>query len=153
MKTLETEIKRTDSKDPDFIQLVKELDSGLAITDGEDHAFYDQYNKLDKIKYSVIFYEEGNPVGCGAIKGYAPGVMEIKRMFVRRNSRGRGYASKILMELEKWAIELSCKRCILETGINQPEAIALYKKNNYSVIPNYGQYEGVEKSFCFGKSV
>lgn len=135
------------------MQLVKELDSGLAITDGEDHAFYDQFNKLEKIKYSVVFYEYGNPVGCGAIKEYAPGVMEIKRMFVRQNSRGRGYASAILRELENWVSELSFVRCILETGINQPEAIALYKKNGYTVIPNYGQYEEVEESFCFGKSV
>ncbi len=153
MKISETEIKRTDSKDLDFIQLVKELDSGLSITDGEDHAFYDQFNKLDKIKYSVVLYEMGNPVGCGAIKEYAPGIMEIKRMYVRQNNRGRGYASKILKELENWASELSFKNCILETGINQSEAIALYKKNNYAAIPNYGQYEGVEKSFCFGKSV
>lgn len=153
MKISETKIKRTDSKNSDFIHLVKELDSGLAITDGEDHAFYDQFNKLDKIKYSVVFYEHGNPVGCGAIKEYAPGVMEIKRMFVRQGSRGRGYASEILRKLEKWTSELSFERCILETGVNQKEAIALYKKNGYTVIPNYGQYKGVEKSFCFGKSV
>lgn len=153
MKILETNIKRTVSGNPDFIQLVKELDIELAITDGEDHAFYDQFNKLDNIKYVVVLYEERTPVACGAIKEYAPGIMEIKRMYVRKNSRGRGYASKILKELEKWTAELACNRCILETGINQPEAIALYRKNSYTIISNYGQYEGVEKSFCFGKSV
>ena len=153
MPVAETGIIRTDSNNRDFIQLVKELDMELAVTDGEDHAFYDQFNKLDNIKYVVVLFEKGKPVACGAIKEYAAGIMEIKRMYVRQKSRGRGYASEILKELEKWASELSCERCILETGINQPEAIALYKKNSYAIIPNYGQYEGVEKSFCFGKTV
>lgn len=144
-------LKRTNSEDPDLPLLIEQLDDELAVTDGEDHAFYDQFNKLDKIKHAVIIYEEGEPVGCGAIKNYAPGLMEIKRMYVKKNSRGRGYASALLKELEEWASQLSCDRCILETGINQPEAIALYKKNGYSVISNYGQYEGVEKSICFEK--
>lgn len=144
-------VQRTDSKNPDFILLVKELDQELAVTDGEDHAFYDQFNKLDNIKYVVVLYQENNPVGCGALKKYEAGVAEIKRMYVKRENRGRGFASLILIELEKWVKELSFKKGILETGINQPEAIRLYKRNGYSLISNYGQYESMEKSFCFEK--
>ena len=62
-----------------------------------------------------------------------------------------GIATQILTELEKWATELSFKKCVLETGKKQPEAIALYIKNGYKIIPNYGQYEGVENSVCFEK--
>lgn len=144
-------IEKTDSKNPDFISLVKELDEELAITDGEDHAFYDQFNKLDNIKHVIILYQEKKPVGCGALKKYNDGFAEIKRMYVKRECRGKGYASLILIELEEWAKELSFKKCILETGINQAEAIRLYKRSGYSLIPNYGQYEGVEKSLCFEK--
>lgn len=146
-------IIRTDSKHQDFQTLVKLLDQELAIADGEDHAFYDQFNKIDQIKFAIVIYEEGIPVGCGAIKIFEPGVMEVKRMFTLRQSRGKGYASKILNELETWAVEMGFNKCILETGINQPEAISLYKKRGYKVITNYGQYAGVEKSFCFEKKI
>ncbi len=144
-------ISRTNPQDSTYILLVAILDRELAITDGEDHAFYDQFNKSDTIKHAIVLYENEIPVGCGAIKEFEPGVMEVKRMFTLRDYRGRGYASKILNELESWAVELGNYKCILETGINQPQAIALYKKCGYNLITNYGQYAGVEKSFCFGK--
>lgn len=153
MKILNKEIKRTGSTNSDFIRLVKELDIGLAVTDGEDHAFYDQFNKLDKIKYAVVLYESGIPVGCGALKEYELGIAEVKRMFVKPEYRGKGLASLILKELEAWAAELSYQKCILETGIRQPDAISLYKKNGYRLIPNYGQYKGVEESLCFEKAL
>lgn len=145
------EIIRTSSENKDFRNLVSLLDAGLAITDGEDHAFYDQYNKLDAIKYVVVAYQGPVPVGCGAIKAYNDLTMEVKRMFVRVEYREKGIAGKILSELEKWTNELGFQKCILETGTRQIEAIALYKKSQYSIIPNYGQYEGVEHSLCFEK--
>jgi putative acetyltransferase len=79
--------------------------------------------------------------------------MEVKRMFVKEEFRGKGIAGKVLSELEKWARELWFQKCILETGTRQIEAIALYKKSKYSIIPNYGQYEGVENSLCFEKKL
>jgi GNAT superfamily N-acetyltransferase len=146
-------LQRTDSSDPNFIELVRHLDADLAERDGEDHSFYAQFNKIDKIKYAVVAYEDGRPVGCGAIKEYSPDAMEVKRMFTSPESRGRGVASSILSELERWAAELSYQKCILETGKRQPEAIALYKKSGYQVIPNYGQYADVEDSVCFEKNI
>ncbi len=144
-------IIRTNSEDKDFLALVKELDLDLSIRDGDDRAFYDQFNKLDKIKHVIIAYENGNPAGCGAIKEYSPDTMEVKRMYTPLSLRGRGIASQVLCELEKWAMELGYTKCILETGKRQPEAIALYKKNAYCVISNYGQYEEIENSVCFEK--
>jgi putative acetyltransferase len=146
-------LKRTDSKNKDFIELVKQLDAFLAITDGDDHAFYDQYNKLDSIKYVIVAYIYDIPVACGAIKQFDATTMEIKRMFTSKRSRGKGIASKVLKELENWASELSFKRCILETGIRQIEAVQLYKKNDYKLIDNYGQYAGVKESLCFEKKL
>jgi putative acetyltransferase len=144
---------RTDSDHPDFIALVKLLDTDLAIRDGADHSFYAQFNKIDKIKYVVLAYEDENPLGCGAIKAFDEDAMEVKRMYVAQGNRGKGIASQILTELEKWTQELGYKKCVLETGKKQPEAIALYKKNGYKIIPNYGQYAGVENSVCFEKTV
>ncbi|MCP2043180.1 GNAT family N-acetyltransferase [Pontibacter sp. HSC-36F09] len=144
-------LKRTDSNDPDFVALVKLLDADLAIRDGEEHAFYAQYNKIDKIKHVVLAYEDEEPLGCGAIKEFEPGTMEVKRMYVSPEGRNKGIATIILAELEVWAREISFEKCILETGKMQPEAIRLYKKNGYQQIPNYGQYAGVENSVCFEK--
>lgn len=146
-------LKRTDSGDPNLPLLIKQLDEELAVTDGEDHAFYDQFNKLDSIKNFIIIYQDKVPVGCGALKEYELGTAEVKRMFVKPESRGKGLASLILNELEIWAAELSFQKCILETGIRQLDAISLYIKNGYSLIPNYGQYAGVKESLCFEKAL
>lgn len=147
------EIVRTDSTNHDFIELVKQLDCDLANRDGSEQAFYAQFNTIDKIKYAVVLYEDGNPAGCGAIKQYSPNTVEVKRMFILPESRGRGMASKILAELENWASEMYYTKCILETGKRQPEAINLYQKNGYCIIPNYDQYAGIENSVCFEKII
>jgi putative acetyltransferase len=147
------QILRTDSDNQDFIELVKHLDAELAQRDGEDHSFYDQFNKIDHIKYVVLAYENKTPLGCGAIKAFEPNTVEVKRMYVSPASRGQGIATKILAELEKWAAELTYSQCILETGKKQPEAIRLYHKNGYGLIPNYGQYTGIENSLCFQKQL
>jgi GNAT superfamily N-acetyltransferase len=144
---------RTNSDHPDFMALVKCLDADLAERDGEDHSFYAQFNKIDKIKYVVVAYENERAVSCGALKEYASTVMEIKRMYTMPEARGRGIASQVLNELETWTAELSYTRCILETGKKQPEAIRLYQQKGYQIIPNYGQYAEVENSVCFEKSL
>ncbi len=142
---------RTNSQNPDFIALVALLNADLKIRDGEDNAFYSQFSKIDLIKQAVVAYENGLPMGCGAIREYQPDRTEVKRMFVVPEGRGRGVAKKILNELENWAAELGYRGCILETGKRQPEAIALYKKSGYRIIENYGPYAGIENSLCFEK--
>lgn len=142
---------RTNSNNKDFINLVALLDAELAVTDGDDHEFYNQFNKIDELKYAVVAFEKDNLLGCGALKKYGLNSVEVKRMFVLPDSRGQGIASKILTELENWASELGFDSCVLETGKKQPEAVQLYKKSGYQLVPNYGQYVGVENSLCFEK--
>jgi len=146
-------VQRTQSSDINFISLVQLLDADLKIRDGEDHAFYNQFNKVDTIKHVVVAYKNEQPIACGAIKKYDKKTMEIKRMFTHVDFRGQGIASMIIIALEKWAKELTYERIILETGIKQPEAINLYKKNGYVLIPNYGQYTEIETSVCFEKNI
>ena len=156
-------LQRTDSDDPDFQNLVVLLDRDLKIRDGEEHGFYAQYNGINAIKHAVVAYENDVPVGCGAIRIYAESETENKanmlagqiisrRMFVHPEARGRGIATSVLKELELWAKEVGCFKLILETGLAQPEAIALYNKNGYLVMPNYGQYAGVDNSVCMFKA-
>lgn len=147
------ELIRTDSSNTDFVMLVRLLDADLAQRDGDEHAFYHQFNQIDHIKHAIVTYENGKPNGCGAMKEYTPDAMEIKRMYALPQFRGQGIATRVLAELESWAAELGYKRCILETGKKQPEAIALYKKSHYTQIKNYGQYIGIENSVCFEKKL
>ena len=144
---------RTDSENKDFIDLVKLLDAELAELDGDEHVFYAQLNKTDKIKHVILAYENDKPISCGAIREYSPTSTEVKRMYTVRQSRGKGIATKVLIALEKWASELSYKKCILETGWRQPDAIRLYEKNGYKRIPNYGKYAGIANSVCFEKEI
>ena len=146
-------LQRTDSGNPDFVSLVKLLDAYLAECDGEDHAFYDQFNKIAHIRQVVLAYEEGRALGCGAIKEFSPDAMEVKRMYVRPEGRQKGIATRILDELERWAKELGYSRTVLETGSRQTEAIELYTRGGYARIPNYGQYAGIDNSLCFEKKL
>ena len=145
--------QRITSDNDDFLNLVTLLDEDLAIRDGEDHAFYAQFDTLDHIKNVVVGYHRDHAVGCGAFKPYNKTTAEIKRMFVRPDVRGQGIAKGILTALENWAREYGFTNCILETGTNNPPAIQLYTKAGYSVIPNYDQYENVVTSVCLGKII
>jgi GNAT superfamily N-acetyltransferase len=146
-------LTRTTSDDPDFRALVQLLDRDLQVRDGAEHSFYAQFNKVDAIRHVVVAYFQNEPVGCGAFKQFDDGVVEIKRMFVRPEQRGQGIAQAVLTELENWAQELRYRNCVLETGKKQPEAIGLYQKSGYQLIPNYGQYAGVENSVCMQKAI
>ena len=144
---------RTSSENQDFLTLVKLLDADLAISDGDEHSFYNQFNKTDLIKHVVVLYENDIAVSCGSLKEESLKRMEVKRMYTRPESRSRGLASMVLSELETWAREMFYDKCILETGKKQPYAIQLYKKNGYQLIPNYGQYQGIVNSLCFEKDL
>ncbi|MEP6794726.1 MAG: GNAT family N-acetyltransferase [Saprospiraceae bacterium] len=144
-------IVKSDPSNQDFIELVKSLDADLAIRDGDDHAFYTQFNTMGYLKYCLVAYDDNTPLGCGALKEISADTVEIKRIYTTPQSRGKGIATMVMAELEKWAAELSYKNCILETGKNQPEAINMYHKLGYHRIPNYGQYSDVDTSLCFAK--
>jgi putative acetyltransferase len=146
-------ITRTDSSNPDFVALVQLLDADLAIRDGDDHAFYAQFNKTATLAHTLVAYYDGKAVGSGALRPLADGNLEIKRMYTLPEYRGKGIAKAVLAALEAWAAELGFNRCVLETGKNQPEAIAMYHKCGYQRIPNYGQYTHIDNSVCFEKIV
>lgn len=148
-----TSIVRTTSENRDLIALVSALDQDLANRDGDEHAFYQQFNSIAALQNTVVAYSDKKPIGCGAIKEFDADAMEVKRMYVMPEFRGKGIASRLLHELEQWAVELGYSNCVLETGKRQPEAIALYTKNGYARISNYGQYIGVKNSVCFRKEL
>lgn len=144
---------RTDSANTDFKMLVEQLDKDLANRDGDEHAFYHQFNNIQALQHVIIIYDGDTAVSCGAFKPLSATTIEIKRMYTLPEKRGIGLASAVLNALEEWAASLNYTTAVLETGKRQPEAIALYQKNGYQIIPNYGQYAGMENSVCFEKKI
>ena len=104
------QIKRTDSQDKEFINLVKQLDAYLKITDGDEHSFYNQFNNIDVLKHVIIIYKDNIGAGCGAIKKFNENTVEVKRMFVLPEFRGKQIAQKIVLELEILAKENGYKK-------------------------------------------
>jgi putative acetyltransferase len=141
---------KTNSNHPDFQKLTRLFDDYLVEIDGDEKDFFAQYNQI-YIDNVIVCYEDDIAVGCGAFKEYEPTVAEIKRMFVLPERRGKGIASTVLNALEIWAKENGFQHAILETSNQLTNAISLYQKSGFEVIPNYGQYIDVESSVCMKK--
>ena len=96
---------------------------------------------------------DGVAVGCGAVRPHDDESAEIKRMYVVPEARGRGIAAALLHALERTAAELGYRRLVLETGMRQPEAMALYESRGWEPIENFGAYRTSSLSRSFGKSL
>lgn len=144
---------RTDSIDYNFLKLIHQLDDDLAQKNGEKNNFFKQFNQVDKINHVIIIFKNEIPIGCGAFKIYNEQTVEIKRMFVDVNNRKRGFATTILNELTNWANELGFHYAILETGDKMIEAINLYLKEGFEIVPNYPPYDKEPTSRCFKKKL
>lgn len=144
---------RTTSADADFRKMVNALDDDLNQRNGDIQRQYDQYNKIDKINHAMVIYADGIPVGCGCFKPFDSETIEVKRMFVKPELRGRQLAARLLRELEIWALEEGFTGAVLETGVRQVEAQRLYSIAGYSKTENYGQYMGMEDSLCYTKQL
>jgi GNAT superfamily N-acetyltransferase len=94
---------------------------------------------------------EGVVVACGAVRPLDGGLAELKRMYVVPSARRRGLARRLLEELEQVARELDVRVLRLETGVNQPESVALYEGAGYAPIAPYGEYIGNTYSLCYEK--
>ncbi|HLP10741.1 MAG TPA: GNAT family N-acetyltransferase [Flavobacteriales bacterium] len=145
--------ERTDFRHRDFVFLTEYLDKELRANDGDEADYYANFNKIDNIQHVILVYEGNVAVACGAFKPYKDKTVEIKRMFVPFNHRGKRFSSFVLHELEKWAMESGYTSAILETGKTQTAAIHLYQKKGYKIIPNYDQYVGVKNSVCMFKDL
>jgi putative acetyltransferase len=102
----------------------------------------------------LVAFDGETPVACGAVRLLEDGDAEIKRMFVAPEMRGRGVGAAVLRALEAEARKLRARRIILETGIRQTAAIALYERKGFERIPAYGEYvNSPATSVCMGKDL
>ena len=145
----------TNSHNKDFIELCCELDDFLnELVGGEEkRSKYIPYNKLDDIHDVVIVYENDIPVGSVGFKKYDNECAEVKRLFVKKEYRGKGLSIKLMKMLEERAREKGFKYFILESGEALVSAMALYRKIGFKVITNYGQYVDMDESICMKKKL
>ena len=101
----------------------------------------------------LVARRDGNAVGCGALVPMDESAVEVKRMFVAKDERGHGIATMILDELERLAREFDYDAMRLETGVKQPESIALYGKAGFYRIPNFAPFEKDSSAVCFEKKI
>lgn len=146
-------LERSNSTHESFIRLVKELDEYLSGINGDQDAFFKEFNTIDKLQYVIVCYINKVAAGCGAFKRINDTTVEVKRMYVKPIYRGKNIATLILKELEEWARQERFSSVVLETSKTMQPAVYLYKKNEYGVISNYGPYKGVESSICFKKTL
>ncbi|WP_406493529.1 GNAT family N-acetyltransferase [Streptomyces sp. NBC_01604] len=110
--------------------------------------------------YLIAYDEDGTPVATGGWRcqdtngeGNLDGDAEVKRMYVIDAMRGRGLARRMLAALEEDARDAGRRRMVLETGTEQPEAIALYTSSGYEPCGKFGYYRHFESSRCFAKEL
>lgn len=101
----------------------------------------------------LVGFIGNEPVATGGFRWHAEGVAEIKRMYVAHDHRGGGHARRLLAELEARAAEAGYRRVVLETGLRQPEAMALYKSSGYEPTEPFGIYADEELSHFFTKDL
>ncbi len=153
LKMKKFDFLKTTSQNIDFQLLTNQLDHYLTGVNGDNDGFFKQFNSINLLQNVIVAYENNEAIGCGAIKKFDDNSMEIKRMYVLPEQRGKGVAQGILAALESWTLELGFEKCVLETSKTMLDAVALYQKCDYKIISNYGQYAGIETSICFEKNL
>jgi putative acetyltransferase len=134
---------------PDATELMAELRRELDARYGADLEPGQKPAAEDVTMFLIAREDDGRPLGCGALRSLGEPVVEIKRMYVRPDARGRGVGVAILAALEREAVGLGFKVVRLETGPLQPEAIGLYARAGYREIPCFGAYAAGQASRCF----
>jgi putative acetyltransferase len=141
---------------PDALRLVAALDAHLAGRYSPEQRF-GPHLKAEHVAPGtglfVIAREDGQAVGCGALRRRDATTVEVKRMYVEPAVRGRGVAREILDHLESAARAMGAGRLVLETGIYQEEAINLYRGAGFNAIDCFDEYVGTPTSVCFEKAL
>ncbi len=146
-----TTLRRVDVDDPRFLALVTDLDAALAVVNGDKHDFYTAFSQAPTLDLVLLLTVGGEAVACGGLRAKDARATEIKRMFVREECRGRGYAQQILAALEDEARGAGFAETLLETSIDLHPAIRLYERAGYRQIACFEPYVGQALSVCYGK--
>lgn len=101
----------------------------------------------------VIASENGSDLGHAALRSLPAGGFEVKKVYVRPEARGRGVSRLLMTAVEDVARELGETRILLQTGLKQREAIALYESSGYEHVPAFAPYDGLENLVFMAKEL
>ncbi len=127
--------------------------SGRYPEQGACHFRLDAHEVAEGRGAFLVAYRSQKPIGCGAVRRIEESTGELKRMYVCLEERCRGVGRAILDALEAEARKLGISKLLLETGIRNPEAIALYERAGFAHIPPFGEYIGSPVSVCMAKEL
>jgi putative acetyltransferase len=148
-RSVNVEIVEVDAADDRLAPLVAALRAELDARYPEEIDF--EHPTVKEAARFLLATVGGVPVGCCALQPLDDGDSELKRMYVPPELRGRGIAGRLMAEAERLAVRLGRIRIKLETGVRQPEAVALYERAGFSRIPNYPPYDRWRMSLCYAK--
>jgi len=145
--------ERVDFRALEVQELIAALEAELRALYGRPDQDAPPLDAFDAGAFVVIRDEAGRAVACGGLRELEPGVGEIKRMYTVPDARGLGHGRAILDALLDVARELGLARVVIETGVRQPAAVAMYEHAGFASIPRYGPYELETDSVCMGRDV
>ena len=134
----------------DAQRLIRALDEGLAQLYPPEQRFGPNF-KGDGL--FLVARHDGRAVGCGAIRRVDQVTAEVKRMYVEPDLRGQGAGRAVLDALERAAAEMGVRKLMLETGVHQHAAIALYLHAGFAECPCWGEYLTSPTSVCYAKEI
>jgi len=135
-------IARESPRQDDVIALIRQSDALMqSLYPAESNHLVDVESLAALNVHFLVAREQGRALGCGAFVLGEAGQAEMKRVFVAPAARGKGIARLLMEALEREAARLGVTLMQLETGIKQPEAIALYRKFGYAERGPFGNYQ------------
>lgn len=149
-------ILRTDILSPAAQALIALLNAELSATypeQGACHFRLDPEEVSDGRGAFFVVARAGRPIGCGAVRRIEEKTGEFKRMYVIPEERGRGVGRALVEALEAHARAVGLNRLVLETGVRQLEAMALYRRSGFADIPPFGEYVASPLSVCMAKNL
>lgn len=149
--TTTLEIIEVAPADPRLTPLVDALRADLDARYPEEIDF--EHPQVKQVARFLLVLRGQEAIGCCAVQPLEGGEAELKRMYVEPAWRGRGVARRLLVEAERLAARVGAAQIKLETGVRQPEAIAVYERAGFTRIPNYPPYDQWDLSVCYTKSL
>ncbi len=131
--------------DTTVLELFSEHDDFMIEFLGEDSRYYTRYTENENIENVWVAFVDNLPVGCIAYRKKADGVGEVKRLFLRKEYRGRGISKELLKQVENHAGKQGCTTLFLDTRITLEPAVSLYRSYGFEIVFRQGVYVQMEK--------
>lgn len=139
------EITSKKTTDANLLQIFSEHDDYMIAFLGEDKGYYTRYTEKENIEMAWVVYADNLPIGCVAYRQKADGVGEVKRLFIRKEYRGKGISKELLKTVENHAKEQGCHMLFLDTRITLEPAVSIYRAFGFDIVFQQGLYIQMEK--------